>query len=161
MAGYAERRDAAGRVTIELRDGQFIHVWLTYPSLVVFEAVVLMTGEFPMKWLLPIGAATMAVGVLHYFLTRVILTVQINEKAKTLSVTSDGRTRVVPFGDVLNVSIGEEERRGWGNVWGVCRLDLALRSGGRVAAPEDFGQFREKHCERLRQRIEAALRRSA
>jgi hypothetical protein len=161
MAGYAERRDAGGREIIELRDGQIIHVWLTYPSLVVFEAVGLVTGEFPMKWLLPLGVATMAIGVAHYFLTRKILTVLIDAKAKKLSLTADGRTQVVPLGEVLNVSITTEERRGWGNVWDESRLDLALRSGARVAVPEGFAQFREAHCQKLRARIDAALRRSA
>ena len=160
MAGYSEQRDAAGRVTIEVKDAQvwwlFFYAGLVAMMFLGFEVVA--HGEFPLKWQVLIAAALAAAGGLHYFLTHKVLSVRLDPKARTLSVGTGGRARVVPYAEVQSASIDEEERRSGNNVYAVRRLDLLLRSGERVTVPEAFGTFREEPCDRLLARIQAALR---
>jgi len=160
MAAYSEQRDATGRVTIEVKDTQ---VWwlFTYAGVIVmlflgFEVV--LQGDFPLKWQILIAAGIALAGVAHYLFTRKVLTVRLDPKARTLSVSVDGRARVLPYAEVQSASIDSEERTSGNTVYAVRRLDLVLRSGERVMVPEGFGTFREETCEKLLTRINGALR---
>jgi hypothetical protein len=164
MSGSSETRDAAGRVTIVVKDTQIW--WLAVYALVIFMVFIgfetVTNVEYPKKWFWGIGAAIALVGAAYYLFTRQTLRVQLDPKGRTLSVgAGGGRERVLPYAEVQSASIAEEDRSssdGSGAWTTVRRLDLVLRSGERVMVPEKFGTFREAPCNKLLARIHGALR---
>ena len=164
MVGYSEQRDAAGRVTIVVKDTQVW--WLAVYALAIFLVFIgfetVTSGEYPKKWFWGSAGAIAAVGVAYYLVTHKVLRVQLDPRARTLSVSASGaRERVLPYAEVQSASIASDDRAssgGSGAWYTVRRLDLVLRSGERLMVPENFGTFREGPCDRLLERINAALR---
>jgi hypothetical protein len=147
---YSEERDAQGRATLELHDD------LPVILLVCCALSVVPLFFFGWEAVLFVAANVLVFGSLStwFLFARRRMRVTVDAAARTLAVESGPHPRVLAFDEILGARLGAAAR----SRTPLHRVEIALRSGGVLPLYAGLGGFRAEGCERLADRINAALK---
>ncbi len=145
---FSERRDAEGRTTIELQDEP--------PKLLLVCCLLSLAPFLVYGW----AALYFTLAMLFVFgslstwftIARRRMRVTVDATARTLAVESGPKLRVVALDELQSARVAGGEGRP-----GNQRVELVLRSGDVLPLYVGLGGFRADDCEKLAQRINAAL----